>query len=91
MRHTQVFNILVTLADHNIPLADADCPKIITRGEWRAKDGKNVSNFTTPLSHVMIHQTVTWPCHTVTRCSADVRGIQKNHMNILGLDDIGYS
>lgn len=73
-----------------VPQTERDCPRIITRAEWGATPATTPLLTTYPPSHVIVHNTNCQPCTTIAECSAQVRAIQNQHLQV-GHADINCS
>ncbi|KAF4520936.1 hypothetical protein B566_EDAN008911 [Ephemera danica] len=82
---------IVLLACFAYALAQPGCPNIVSRSEWGARPPKSTTPMYNPVQYVVIHHTAGSTCTTQTSCSAEVRAIQNQHMDVNGWNDIGYS
>ncbi|XP_069111863.1 peptidoglycan recognition protein-like [Argopecten irradians] len=68
------------------------CPRIITREEWGAREPTHVSaNLPDIPQYVFIHHGAGSRCHTEAACAAKVKSYQDFHMDTRHWWDIGYS
>lgn len=70
------------------PLA-ADCPVIISREAWGARE-TYCSRMELPAKYVVIIHTAGTSCNTSADCRLRVRDTQAYHMDRLDFCDIGY-
>uniref|UniRef100_UPI0037E97DBE N-acetylmuramoyl-L-alanine amidase-like n=1 Tax=Semicossyphus pulcher TaxID=241346 RepID=UPI0037E97DBE len=71
-----------------------DCPQIIPRCQWGAKDPRSTPiPLSLPLNFLYIHHTYepSSPCLSFPSCSRDMRSMQRFHQEDRGWSDIGYS
>ncbi|CAL8332075.1 unnamed protein product [Lota lota] len=71
-----------------------DCPPIIPRCQWGAKENKiTPTPLSLPLPYLYIHHTYqpSVPCLSFPTCSGDMRAMQHFHQDERGWNDIGYS
>lgn len=66
------------------------CPNIVSRDEWGARRGFEVTHLLKPVEYAIIHHTVTPECDTKSECIDRVYNTQVFHMEDLEYDDIGY-
>jgi hypothetical protein len=60
------------------------CPEVIPRAQWKARNAKDQTMLITPVSYVIIHDTVTTTCYTHNACVKRIQDIQKYHMDEKG-------
>ncbi|XP_077999532.1 peptidoglycan recognition protein-like [Glandiceps talaboti] len=65
--------------------------RVVSRNEWGARTPSQKSNMMVPVAYTFIHHTVSSTCHAIETCKSVVRGVQNNHMDTKGWNDIGYS
>ncbi|XP_063225181.1 peptidoglycan-recognition protein 2-like isoform X2 [Bacillus rossius redtenbacheri] len=68
-----------------------DCPRIIGRAGWGARQPLAVHYLIVPVQYVIVQHTATPACSSVTACAARVAGLQAFFMDSLHYDDIGLS
>ncbi|KAI4481861.1 hypothetical protein M0804_009382 [Polistes exclamans] len=70
-----------------------DCPRIITREEWKARKPLNEEQLErTPTPYVVIHHGgIRHYCYDRESCSKIVRSYQDLHIDVRGWFDIGYN
>jgi N-acetylmuramoyl-L-alanine amidase len=68
-----------------------DCPRIVSRKEWKARTARKSTAMARPVAKVFIHHTETKNCSTLASCSAVVRSIQNYHMDEKKWSDIAYN
>ncbi|KAI4497361.1 hypothetical protein M0802_007608 [Mischocyttarus mexicanus] len=70
-----------------------DCPRIITREEWKARKPVNEEQLErTPTPYVVVHHGgIRQYCHDQETCSKIVRSYQDFHIDVRGWFDIGYN
>ncbi|GBL77372.1 Peptidoglycan-recognition protein 1 [Araneus ventricosus] len=64
--------------------------EIVSRSQWSSLPPSQRNSIRRPVKHVIIGHTVTPPCLSKDACSAQMRNMQKHHIN-LGWGDIGYN
>ncbi|KAI4461066.1 peptidoglycan recognition protein [Holotrichia oblita] len=65
---------------------------LITRRQWKArKSDFRIDTFKAPVPYVVIHQTSTESCNTLSECEKQVRQIEDIHINSKRLSDISYN
>ncbi|XP_046618556.1 peptidoglycan recognition protein-like isoform X1 [Neodiprion virginianus] len=68
-----------------------ECPNIITRSQWGARQVASVNYLIVPIPYVVIHHTAGHTCNRTSRCAEVVAGIQAQHIDSNNWGDIGYS
>ncbi|XP_033479021.1 N-acetylmuramoyl-L-alanine amidase-like [Epinephelus lanceolatus] len=71
-----------------------DCPQIIPRCQWGAKAYQSTPiPLSLPLKFLYVHHTYepSSPCLSFSRCSRDMRAMQRFHQEVRNWSDIGYS
>jgi len=66
------------------------CPRIVSRAEWGARSPPSVNYISHPVPRYFVHHSEGPTCATQSACMSVVRGIQNDHMNSNGWNDIGY-
>ncbi|GFQ70192.1 peptidoglycan-recognition protein 1 [Trichonephila clavata] len=85
--------ILVFISHLLFVTLSSACPglELVIRSQWSARAPSQRWFFvSTPVEHVIIGHTATAPCLSQESCAAQMRSIQKYHME-LGWGDIGYN
>lgn len=72
-------------------LVTGDCPTIIKRQEWGARDTNLTLLSILPPTHVVIHHSATKGCTNQTDCKTLVKSFQDFHINERKWNDIGYN
>ncbi|KAG8229695.1 hypothetical protein J437_LFUL015023 [Ladona fulva] len=75
------------------PSQSVECPSIVSRSVWGAREPNGTTVMTTPVEYVIVHHTATGNCSSTDSCSRILRDIQKYHMDERNgrFSDIGYS
>ncbi|XP_034544842.1 N-acetylmuramoyl-L-alanine amidase-like isoform X2 [Notolabrus celidotus] len=71
-----------------------DCPQIIPRCQWGAEEYRGTPTpLSLPLQFLYVHHTYepSSPCLSFSRCSLNMRSMQRFHQEDRGWSDIGYS
>lgn len=64
--------------------------KLVTKSEWGGRQATEVTPLDKKVDYVIVHHTATPICRNRKQCSARMRSIQENHMDIRHWADIGY-
>ncbi|XP_012262798.2 peptidoglycan-recognition protein 2-like [Athalia rosae] len=69
----------------------SQCPNIISRNQWGARQAVSVNYLIVPIPYVVIHHTAGRSCTQFSECAQAVADIQAQHMSGNGWHDIGYT
>lgn len=85
------FLAVLAIAIAAIAGAEAQCPQIVTRGQWGARAANTAVLPIRPAPFFVVHHTAGAACATQDACAQQMRNIQNQHMNTNGWADIGYN